>query len=255
MDFSEISISTKRNSTDSGSDNLKLSKTKYKGKEYYSKKIKGLHKIKIFNSFQLLLNRSNKDINIDYQNKEKNINKYFHDKNIENIYRNLELNIIFIKSYVDNRIIKLNNCTNAKNNKNNLNNKVNKNEKKDNISPKDTLSLNANINKKKYIDYSFSKKNYCNYFPKKIEMNFKPCAKPSLFPNETFLGINKFKNEIGSKEYLELKDKIFCCENDSYKIIEKQDHSLLGHFLQKDNKINSIVIRYRHKNSTFIYYK
>ena len=136
-----------------------------------------------------------------------------------------------------------------------INNKVNKNEKKDIISPKDTLSLNANINKKKFIDYSFSKKNYCNYFPKKIEMNFKPCAKPSLFPNETFLGINKFKNEIGSKEYLELKDKIFCCENDSYKIIEKQDHSLLGHFLQKDNKINSIVIRYRHKNSTFIYYK
>ena len=145
MDFSEISISTKRNSTDSGSDNLKLSKIKYKGKEYYSRKIKGLHKIKIFNSFQLLLNQSNKDINIDYQNKERNINKYFHDKNIENIYRNLELSIIFIKSNVDNRIIKLNNCTNAKKNKNNLNNKVNKNEKKDIISPKDTLSLNDEL--------------------------------------------------------------------------------------------------------------
>ena len=67
--------------------------------------------------------------------------------------------------------------------------------------------------------------------------------------------------EIGSKEYLLLdKNDVFNSNNDSYKIIDKKDHIMLNHLINKkkinnNNIINSVVIKYRHKNTTFIYYK
>lgn len=104
----------------------------------------------------------------------------------------------------------------------------------------------------------FAKKNFCNYFPKKYEMKDKADKKPCHFPTETFHGINSFHNEIGNKKYLILKDNnIFNSNTDSYKNIDKKEHILLNHLFQKIvNKkiINSFTIKYRHKNSTFIYY-
>ena len=86
-------------------------------------------------------------------------------------------------------------------------------------------------------------------------MNHKPSQKPNFFPIEIYLGLNNFKNNIGNIDYLYLKENIFCFANDSYKIINKKEHILLNHLFQKKKKINSMSIRYRHKNSTFIYYK
>ena len=67
------------------------------------------------------------------------------------------------------------------------------------------------------------------------------------------------KQENENKEVLILKDNnVFNSNNDSYKIINRNDHILLNHFCQKIvNKriINSFTIRFRQKNSTFVYYK
>ena len=108
------------------------------------------------------------------------------------------------------------------------------------------------------INFEFSKKNYCNYYPSQNEMKNKTDKKPSHFPSECFHGINKFHNKIGKEQYLILKENNYNSNNDSYKVIDKKDHILLNHLCQKtiNNKIiNSFTIKYRHKNATFIYYK
>jgi hypothetical protein len=137
------------------------------------------------------------------------------------------------------------------NNKNYLmQNKINKT-----ISTKDSFSNFVFESNKKKIDFSFSKKNYCNYYPKQNEMKEIADKKPCHFPTECFHGANQFQKEIGSKKYLLLeKNDVFNSSNDSYKIIDKKDHILLNHLISK-KKINSVVIKYRHKNTTFIYYK
>ena len=114
-------------------------------------------------------------------------------------------------------------------------------------------SINVNI------DFAFSIKNYCNYIPKKEEMKQQPSKIPCNFPTECFHGENKFHNDIGNKDYLNLeKNSYFNMNSDSYKIIEKKDHILLNHFCIKNvNKqtINSLIIKYRNKNTTFLYFK
>ena len=134
------------------------------------------------------------------------------------------------------------------NNKNYLDqNRINKNK-----------SIESN---KKQIDFCFSKKHYCNYYPKRNEMKEKADKKPCHFPTECFHGVNQFHKEIGSKEYILLdKNDVFNSNNDSYKIIDKKDHIMLNHLINKkknnnNNIINSVEIKYRHKNTTFIYYK
>ena len=107
------------------------------------------------------------------------------------------------------------------------------------MSTNESLSLPLYKANSIYVNFDFSKKNYCNYIPKINEMNYKACQKPSFFPEEIFCGINKSHNEIGSKEFLDLKEYYFCSNNDSYKITDKKDHFLINHFLHKNNKINS----------------
>ena len=130
-----------------------------------------------------------------------------------------------------------------------------------NQSTKDISSalISENNVLKKIIDFKFSTKNYCNYYPKHNEMKEIADKKPIHFPMECFLGVNRFHNEIGKKEFLNLNERnIFKSNNNSYKIIDKKDHILLNHLCQfktKNKNINSITIRYRNKNSTFIYYK
>ena len=127
-------------------------------------------------------------------------------------------------------------------------------------STKDSSSNFIFESNKKHIDFSFSKKNYCNYYPKKDELKEIADKKPCHFPIECFHVKNQFHREIGSKEYLIIdKNGVFNSNNDSYKIIDKKDHIVLNHLIDKkkinNNIINSVTIKYRHKNTTFIYYK
>ena len=120
-------------------------------------------------------------------------------------------------------------------------------------------STKASFSKEdKSINFDFSKKNYCHYYPKRSEMKERVDKKPCHFPIECFYGVNQHHNEIGNKEYLNLNENnIFNCNNDSYKIIHKSEHLLLNHLCQKNvnkNVIHSFTFRYRHKNSTFLYY-
>lgn len=108
------------------------------------------------------------------------------------------------------------------------------------------------------IDFAYSKKNYCNYYPKKSELKNIVDQKPFYMPSYCYQGVNHFHNELGKEEYLNMKEDIFSSNNDSYKIIQRKDHILLNHLCQKvknGNLINSFTIRYRHKNATFVYYK
>jgi hypothetical protein len=122
-------------------------------------------------------------------------------------------------------------------------------------------NINNIININNYIktDFSYSKKNYCNYYPKKNEMKDYTDKKPNHFQTECYHGINQLQNIIGNKKFLYLVDDSIFCGNDSYKDIEKKDHVLLNHYcnrqIKKDTFISSVSIRYRHKNVTFLYYR
>ena len=128
------------------------------------------------------------------------------------------------------------------------------------LSTKSTLISDLKSKRKStdIINFSFSQKNYCNYLPTKDELRTKPQKKPSNFPIECFLGVNRNHNEIGNKEFLNLKDMcVFNNNNDSYKIIDRRDHLLLNHLCQKNfgkKIVNSFTVKYRHKNTTFLYY-
>ena len=128
------------------------------------------------------------------------------------------------------------------------------------ISTKDSSSNFIFESNKKNIDFSLSKKIYCNYYQKENEMKEIADKKPCHFPTECFHGMNQFHREIGYKEYVVLdKNGVFNSNNDSYKIIDKKAHIVLNHLINKkninNNIINSITIKYRHKNTTIIYYK
>ena len=141
--------------------------------------------------------------------------------------------------------------------------------KNNNINDKNIIDFNSNKNNKNIIinsikiDFSFSKKNYCNYYPKKNEMREFTDKKPFHFPTECYHGVNETQNKIGNKNHLFLKENEIYSGNYSYKNIERKDHVLLNHLCQRKNKnynkndsfINSVTIKYRHKNTTFLYYK
>ena len=134
------------------------------------------------------------------------------------------------------------------------------NSKNQSLSTNLTSIISKNNINNTFIDFTFSKKNYCNYYPKINEMREIADKKPTHFPTECFFGVNRFHNEIGKKEYLNLNENFsFNSRNDSYKVIDKKDHVLINHLCHFDTKnkniISSISIRYRHKNTTFIYYK
>ena len=80
-----------------------------------------------------------------------------------------------------------------------------------------------------------------------------------FFPTLTFHGQNENQNTITKKKFLNLKvNNYFNSNNVSYKIIDRKDHVLLNHLYQKTiNKkfINSFTIKYKNKNTTFLYFK
>ena len=141
--------------------------------------------------------------------------------------------------------------------------------KNNNINDNNIIDFNSNKNNKNVIinsikiDFSFSKKNYCNYFPKKNEMREFTDKKPFHFPTECYHGVNETQNKIGNKNHLFLKENEIYSGNYSYKNIGRKDHILLNHLCQRKSNnynknetfINSATIKYRHKNTTFVYYK
>ena len=192
---------------------------------------KGLHQFK----FKVDGQWKNSSIYPKINNKG-NINNYFDNSSTSN-YDNLTI------STVESSVVSTNCKNNFKINVNNFN-KINENNKNN----------KNNIN----INFYYSNKNYCNYYPKINEMREYTDIKPCYFQSETFHGVNQRQNKIGNKNYLFLEEKnIF---SDSYKDIERKEHVILNHLFQKQkNKkydlINSITIKYRHKNCTFLYYK
>ena len=118
-----------------------------------------------------------------------------------------------------------------------------------------------NINVNNNIDFSYCTKNYCIYYPKIKEMREYTNKKPTNFQIECYHGINQIQNSIGNKKYLFLEENDIFSGNYTYKNIERKDHILLNHLCQKQKKKNknnvltSIVIKYRRKNCTFLYYK
>lgn len=242
-----ISVSIKGTLTDTDSDftkkdEKKNSKSRISFKEYFE-----LIEIKKYNSLPLIIYKKEEN-----QNNDRNI--YLHDKIIEKIYRNFEINTVFVnnKQYYENNNDVLG--PKVKNENKIINKNINNEEKISNMSTKDSLSLFRPKTCKNIIDFAFCKKNYCNYIPKQKDMNNKPSQKPQIFPIRIFLGIASH-NEIGDKYCLNIKDNTFCSENDSYKIIEQKGHIFLNHLFQKNSKAYSTPIRYRHKNITFVYYK
>ena len=243
-----ISVSTKNNTTNSNSDLTKIEEVKnLKNRislKYYYESIE----FKKYNSLPILIFKKG-----EKQNSK--ISICFHDNIIEKFCRNFAINTLYVNSKLYNIKNNLCICTKVINVNNIVNNNINNEDKINNMSTNDSLSLSIAKTQKNYINFAFSKKNYCNYFPKLTDMNIKPSQKPQFFPIQIFLGINKFHNEIGDKHYLNIKESIFCSENDSYKILNQKDHIFLNHLLQKNFKTVSTTIRYRHKNITFVYYK
>ena len=233
-----------------------------------------LHKL---HSFPLII-KENKYI-IDWNEEEKgkylNLNGFF-DKIGPHPIKNNEIIYKFFKFILNKNIYKLKIKVNKKMKINSIcliytNPKTSSNKTKiilinnKSISTKDSSDISiskneANHNNKNiYIDFAYSQKNYCNYFPKGNEMRINAEKIPTHFPIECYHGVNQIHNNIGKKEFLELKDNnIFCMNNDSYKSIDKKEHLFLNHLYQKNvNKriISSFTFKYRLKNSTFIYYK
>ena len=143
--------------------------------------------------------------------------------------------------------------------KNNCLNKANGNKS---ISTKDSsFSSTKKSSNNNFINtnFEYSKKNYCNYIPTREETSKKACLMPCYFPIYTFHGINTNHNIIGKSQLLNLEGTSYFNKNsDSYKSIERKDHILINHLCQKiiDKKIiNSFTIKYRHKNTTFLYFK
>ncbi len=128
-----------------------------------------------------------------------------------------------------------------------------------NDNKKNVYNFVNNVNNNFKIDLSYSKKNYCNYYPKKKEMKEHVDKKPHYFQIECYHGVNQAQNNIGNKKFLCLVDRSIFSGNNSYKEIEKKDHILLNHFcnrqIKNDTFISSVPIKYRHKNITFLYYK
>ena len=213
---------------------------------------------KIFDKF--FLSKNNKKMNIYSKFYSRNYNRKHQFKvngkiRINDIYiiynkpsliNNKEKEEISINNDNRNLSISTNNSSKTSITKNNIN--------KSNINYKIEKINTKNIKN----NFEFSKKNYCNYYPSQNEMKNNADKKPTHFPSECFHGVNQFHDNIGKKQYLILKESNYNSNNDSYKVIDKKDHILLNHLCQKtiNNKIiNSFTIKYRHKNSTFIYYK
>ena len=100
--------------------------------------------------------------------------------------------------------------------------------------------------------------NYSNYIPKKDEFQGKIDHK--TFKSKSCLDFSK--NKIGDGKYMQLHEKNILSDNISYKKIDIVPNTDIDHLnikhLQNNENINfisSVPVRYRHKYTTFVYYK
>jgi hypothetical protein len=230
------------------------------------------------NSFKLIieLKEGEKEIylvgnfykyNISYLSKKKKIYDFIQS----NFYLNcIKLRFKIIGKFNINSIYLINGKKNRNDSRKNFENNIklfltDNNQKKSMVDKESTqfstnyFSLVSSKQKNNNLNFHYSKKNYCNYYPKKNEMREKADKIPTFFPIECFNGVNHYHNEIGNKEFLNLTDNSIYNNNiDSYKIIDRKDHLLLNHFcykIVKTNVINAFTVKYRNKNVTFLYYK
>jgi len=242
---------------------------------HYSQKDSENYELNRLHSFPLIIKENKYIIEWNEEEKRKYLNGFF-DKIGPHAIKNNEIIYKFFKFILNKKIYKLKIKVNKKMKINSIcliynNPKTSSNKTKiilinnKSISTKDSsdISISKNEvihnNKNNYIDFAYSQKNYCNYFPKRNEMRITAEKIPTHFPIECYHGVNQIHNNIGKKEFLELKDNnIYCMNNDSYKSIDKKEHLFLNHLYQKNvNKrvISSFTFKYRLKNSTFVYYK
>ena len=123
-----------------------------------------------------------------------------------------------------------------------------------------------NYKSKKYISKSktnsfIGQKFYSNYIPTKDEFQGKVIN--ISFKSKSCLNISQ--NKIGNSKYITFQEKNILSDNNSYKKIEQAQNTDIDHINIKNinnikknytpNLICSVPIRYRHKFTTFVYYK
>ena len=260
MDCSEIIIYKKKSDESNTTTGTEIEKNNI-NKKYSSNHDTESLKVGKASSFPYLIFQNKAQLYIPFNKNKIIINKFFLGKNKEKID---QTNILFglDNLFINNNLSysKQKQCQVCKgykivDNNKKVNNYVNNSTHISNMSTNDSLSLLTCKNKIIYVNFAFSKKNYCNYIPKRNEMNNKPSQKPNFFPEEIFLGIYQSQLENDNNKYLIRKDYFFCSENNTYKKIDPIPHFLLKHLFQGKNNNISANIRYRHKNVLFVYYK
>ena len=116
---------------------------------------------------------------------------------------------------------------------------------------------------KKFISKSktnsfIRQKNYSNYIPKKDEFQGKVVQ--MTFKSKSCLNFSQ--KQIGNERYMKIQEKNILSDNISYKKIDTVPNTDIDHLNIKTilnnknhNYISSIPVRYRHKYTTFVYYK
>ena len=149
-----ISVSPKECSTNTDSDINEKDDT-HNLKDGILKRYFKSIEIKKYNSLPLLVfKKDEKNKNIRYI--------FFHDKIIEKICRNFAINTLFVNSKLYYRKNNFGVYNKIKNENKIVNKNINNEEKISNMSTKDSLSLFIPKTSKTFINFAFSKKNYCN---------------------------------------------------------------------------------------------
>jgi len=118
-----------------------------------------------------------------------------------------------------------------------------------------------NSKSKKYLSKSknnsfIRQKTYSNYIPQKNEFQRKVIT--MSFKSKSCLNFSQ--NKIGDNKYMNVHEKNILSDNISYKKIDIVPNTDINHLNIKkiqnsSNIISSVPVRYRHKYTTFVYYK
>ena len=118
-----------------------------------------------------------------------------------------------------------------------------------------------NSKSKKYLSKSknnsfIRQKTYSNYIPQKNEFQRKVIT--MSFKSKSCLNFSQ--NKIGDNKYMNVHEKNILSDNISYKKIDIVPNTDINHLNIKkiqnsNNIISSVPVRYRHKYTTFVYYK
>ena len=247
MDASLLSISTKKNSSISGSENTNIFELEKANPKELKEKKSNLFKFRRINSLELLDLKNKQRIYAKFNKSKRATEDIVQDKKTNKKCSKLVEDINIVNNKLKCQKNNLINNTKTTNNKEKITSKITNKKKIINFNNEAPLESAISENP---INFDYSKKNFCNYIPKRKEMN-QPCSKPVCLPTEICLATNHIQNQIG-ENYI-LKENII--SNDSYKKIYSKGHILLNRFLQQNTKAHSTIIRYQGKNINIVYYK